>query len=149
MTRADPRLLAVLAAAWVVAGLNLGLLFDLKATATTLTALILLNGLALPLRLQAVVVAGFLGAGVVFAAFLIQPAAGIITVLAMIAGLAGLMVGLEPGLDKRRALMLAAAFAVLVWPAFLGLVSNSVVEIACPEGGIEAPCFGFYRVGTN
>jgi len=44
--------------------------------------------------------------------------------------------------------LIAAGVAAGIWPALLGLVSDSVVEIACPAVGVEKACHGFWRVGT-
>lgn len=142
-----PGPLLATAAAWVAAGLNLDLLFDLKATLTTLAALVLLTGLALPGRAAGPVLVAATAPAVVFAAFVVHPLAALAAFAAALWGLARLVRPLAGGV--RAAWMLAAGTAVLVWPAWLGLVSNAVVEVACPTGGLEQPCYGFYRVGAS
>ncbi|TVQ29232.1 MAG: hypothetical protein EA356_17265 [Geminicoccaceae bacterium] len=149
---AEARTLALLTvAAWVAAGLGLELLFDLKATATTLAALVVLTGavlvrlgytaLTLPLLL------GVLGAALVFAGFVVHPAVALIALGLVLLGLTALLARALPEADRSTRLLLAAAFAATLWPPFLGLLSNAVVEVFCPAGGVETACHGFYRVG--
>jgi hypothetical protein len=149
---ADDRTLALaVVAAWIVAGLNLELLFDLKATATTLAALLVFTVLAL-VRLEMTslgvpVGLGMMGAAIVFAGFVVQPAVAFLALAAVLVGLAASLARALPRQGQRDRLMLAAGFAAMLWPPFLGLLSNAVVEILCPRGGVESACHGFYRVG--
>ncbi len=151
MSAGERGLALLVVAAWVTAGLNLALLFDLKATATTLAALVLLSGLALAKlgrgALALPLVAGLLGAAVVFAGFVAHPGIALIALALVLVALTALLARALPGTDRTTRLMLAAGFAAVLWPPFLGLLSNAVVELACPGGGVERACHGFYRVG--
>lgn len=145
------RLAAATGLAWVVAGLQLQLLFDLKATATTIAALVVLTAAALRIAgrpgLAVPILGGVLGAAIVFAAFVIQPALAFVVLALVLVALGALLARPLPETGWPDRLALAAGFAVVIWPPLLGLVSNAVVELACPDGGVEAPCHGFYRVG--
>jgi hypothetical protein len=139
--------LAAVAGLWVAAGLNLDLLFDLKATTTTLAALALATALAVPASARAAASVAVVAPAVVFAAALVHPLAAVVVLVPALALLARLLRG--TGLGAGRRWLVAAGVAVAFWPALLGLVSNSVVEVACPGGGVEAACHGFWRVGTT
>ena len=147
----DRPLALMVVAAWVVAGLGLELLFDLKATATTLAALVVLTGAALArVRQMALVfplLAGIVGAAVVFAGFVVHPGVALIALALMLLALMSLLARALPGTTRGTRLMLAAGFASVLWPPFLGLLSNAVVELFCPSGGVDSACHGFYRVG--
>ncbi|MFW5680472.1 MAG: hypothetical protein ACOC3D_09400 [Pseudomonadota bacterium] len=138
-------------AAWVAAGLNLELLFDLKATATTLAALVVLTVVVLVrhgrLALVGPILAGLFGAGLVFAGFVVHPAVALGVLMLVLVAVAALAARALPGVGLGARLGLAAGFSALVWPPFLGLLSNAVVEVFCPAGGVETACHGFYRVG--
>ncbi len=139
--------LALAAVAWVVAGLNLALLFDLKATLSTLAALVVLTALALPRAALPAALCACVGPVLVFAAAVVQPLASLV---ALVLVLVVLSRSLRPLLETaRQRWMAAAATAAAFWPPCLGLVSNSVVEVFCPGGGVEQACHGFYRVGTG
>jgi hypothetical protein len=144
-------LAAAVAAAWVLAGLQVQLLFDLKATATTFLALLVLTGTALVvgrgLALLPALLAGLVGAALVFAAFLIQPVVALAALGLVLAALTALLARPLPQAGAGARLMLAAGGAGVLWPPVLGLLSNTVVELACPGGGVEQACHGFYRVG--
>ncbi len=139
--------LAAVAGLWVAAGLNLDLLFDLKATTTTLAALALATALALPAPARPAAAVAVVAPAVVFAAAVVHPLAALVVLVPALALLARLL--RATGLEAGRRWLIAAGVAAGFWPALLGLVSNSVVEIACPAGGIEEACHGFWRVGTT
>ena len=143
----EPVPLGAVAGLWVAAGLNLDLLFDLKATTTTLAALAVATALVVPALARPALAAAVVAPAVVFAAVLVHPlAAGV----ALVGGLALQARLLRPtGLARRRRWLIAAGVAAGFWPALMGLVSNSVIEVACPGGGLDAPCYGFWRVGTT
>ena len=143
----EPVPLGAVAGLWVAAGLNLDLLFDLKATTTTLAALAVATALVVPATARPVLAAAVLAPAIVFAAALVQPLVAVLALAAGLALLARLM--RRTGLARRRRWLIAAGVAAGFWPALLGLVSNSVVEVACPGGGLDAPCYGFWRVGTT
>jgi len=144
---AEPAPLAAVAGLWLAAGLNLDLLFDLKATATTLAALALATVLVLPASARPAALAAVIAPAVVFAAAVAQPLAALAVLVPALAILARLL--RRTGLGAKRRWLVAAGVAVGFWPALLGLVSNSVVELACPGGGVEEACHGFWRVGTT
>ncbi len=141
----------IVVAAWVAAGLGLELLFDLKATATTLLALVVLTGLALAklqlLALATPLLAGLVGAAVVFAGFVVHPAVALGALVLVLAALTALLARALPEADRTTRAMLACGYAAVLWPPVLGLLSNAVVELFCPGGGVDSACHGFYRVG--
>jgi len=139
--------LAAIAGLWIAAGLNLDLLFDLKATTTTLAALALATVVALPAPARIAAVAAVPAPVIVFAAAVVHPLAALVVLVPVLALLARLLRG--TGLAADRRWLVAAGIAAAFWPALLGLVSNSVVEIACPDGGLDEACYGFWRVGTT
>jgi hypothetical protein len=138
---------AAVAALWIVAGLNLDLLFDLKATPTTLAALALATTLALPAAARSAAAVAVVAPAVVFAAAVVHPLVALVVLAPALALLARLLRG--TGLEAGGRWLVAAGIAVAFWPALLGLVSNSVIEMACPDGGVDEACFGFWRVGTT
>jgi hypothetical protein len=138
---------AAVAGLWIAAGLNLGLLFDLKATTTTLAALLVATALVLPASARPAAAVAVPAPAVVFAAAVVHPLAAVAVMVPALAILARLLRG--TGLGAGRRWTVAAGVAAAFWPALLGLVSNSVVEVACPEGGVDEACYGFWRVGTT
>jgi hypothetical protein len=135
------------AALWIAAGLGLDLLFDLKATTTTLAALLLATARVLPASARPAASVAVAAPAVVFAAAVVHPLLAVVALVPALALLARLLRGTE--LEAGGRWLVAAGVAAGIWPALLGLVSNSVVEIACPDGGVDEACFGFWRVGTG
>lgn len=137
----EPWPLAVVAGLWLAAGLNLDLLFDLKATTTTLVALTLATVLVLPAAARPAAAPAVVAPAVVFAAAVVHPLLAVMVLVPALALLARLLVATD--LARGRRWLVAAGVAAGFWPALLGLVSNSVVELVCPGGGIDEACHGF------